>query len=193
MQAGFLQAELLIPQFILAELQHIADSSNDIRRARGRAGLELVTRLQNSEGINLKVLPRDLKGEEKADDMLVVLAKSRKSAILTTDFNLNKVASIQGVRVLNVNELSHGLRAKVLPGEQVKIKLVQRGSDPHQGVGYLDDGTMVVVDHASRNIGREVTVKVSRIMQTVAGQMLFAQLLSKPRRQTAEPAAKRPN
>lgn len=176
---GFLPGVILIPKFVLAELQHIADSTNELRRSRGRFGLELVRTLQASAETNVKIIDDDPNNIDKVDDKLVAVAKKRKAAIITTDFNLNRVATIQDVVVLNVNELAHSLRPIVLPGEEITIKLVQKGSDAHQGVGYLEDGTMVVVDHANRLIGREVRVSVSRIMQTVAGKMLFASLIKK--------------
>lgn len=176
---GFLPGILLIPKFVLGELQHIADSSNELRRSRGRFGLEMVKNLQAAAANKVRIINDDPIRVEKVDDKLVTIAKKRRASIITTDFNLNRVASIQDVAVLNVNELAHSLRPIVLPGEEITIKLVQRGSDPHQGVGYLQDGTMVVVDHSNRLIGREVKVLVTRIMQTVAGKMLFASLVKK--------------
>lgn len=179
---GFLPGVIYIPKFVLAELQHIADSTNELRRSRGRYGLELVRTLQSASETNVKIISDDPSDIEKVDDKLVAVAKKRRGAIITTDFNLNRVATIQDVVVLNVNELAHSLRPIVLPGEEITIKLVQKGSDVHQGVGYLEDGTMVVVDHANRLIGREVKVSVTRIMQTVAGKMLFASLVKKDSR-----------
>lgn len=171
---GFLPGVLIIPTFVVAELQHIADSNNELRRTRGRNGLELVSRLQAGSVAEVKVVTNQFKSIEKVDDKLVALAKRRRAAILTTDYNLNRVATIQNVQVLNVNELAHALRPIVLPGEEITVRLIQRGSDAHQGVGYLEDGTMIVVDHASALINKDVRVKVTRIMQTVAGKMLFA-------------------
>ncbi len=176
---GFMPGTIFIPKFVLAELQHIADSTNELRRSRGRFGLELVRTLQASSETDVIIINDNPTKIAKVDDKLVEVAKKRRAAIITTDFNLNRVAVIQDVTVLNVNELAHALRPIVLPGEEVVIKLVQKGSDAHQGVGYLEDGTMVVVDHANRLIGREVKVNVTRIMQTVAGKMLFASLVKR--------------
>lgn len=178
-RAGFLPSTLLVPEFILAELQHIADSSDELRRSRGRFGLELVRKLQGLSEVKLVVIPDGAADKDKVDDKLVAIAKKIKADIVTTDFNLNKVATINDVKVLNVNELAQSLRPTALPGERLKLKLVQRGSDARQGVGYLNDGTMVVVDRADKLIGMEIEVYVTRIMQTVAGKMLFASIAPK--------------
>jgi len=174
--AGFLPRHLLLPEFILAELQHIADSAEELRRSRGRLGLDVVKKLQSIHDLSVEVIPDRAPKVETVDDKLVAIAKQLNAAIITTDYNLNQVATINGVKVLNVNELAQGLRPLALPGERVKIKLVQRGSDRGQAVGYLADGTMVVVERAQALIGKEVEVEVNRIMQTVAGKMLFGRL-----------------
>jgi uncharacterized protein YacL len=176
-ESGFLTGvNLLVPQFVLAELQLLADNKDELKRARGRLGLEMVQKLQAIRTVKVEVIKDDTKSTNAVDDKLLYVAKKRVCPIVTTDFNLNKVATIQDIRILNVNELAQSLRPSVLPGEQVKIKIVQRGSESHQGVGYLTDGTMVVVDQASRFMGKEVTVQVQRIIQTAAGRMLFAQV-----------------
>lgn len=175
-QAGFMPGALIIPQFVLAELQHIADSSDELRRQRGRFGLELVRKLQSLKTSTVEIVSDDPKGIEEVDDKLVQLAQELDARVVTTDFNLNRIATIQNVTVLNVNELAQNLRPVTLPGEHVTIKLVQKGSDKGQGVGYLEDGTMVVVEQGQKHIGKEVEVEITRIMQTVAGKMMFAQL-----------------
>ncbi len=175
---GFLPTHLMLPEFILSELQHIADSPEELRRSRGRLGLDVVKKLQAMGDLSVEVIEDRAPDVEAVDDKLVAIAKAANAAIITTDYNLNQVATINGIKVLNVNELAQALRPLALPGERVKIKLVQRGSDHGQAVGYLDDGTMVVVDRAHRLIGQEVEAEVNRIMQTVAGKMLFARLLS---------------
>lgn len=175
-QSGFMPGTLIIPQFVLAELQHIADSSDELRRQRGRFGLELVRKLQSLKTSTVEIISDDPKGIEEVDDKLVQLAQELDARVVTTDFNLNRIATIQNVTVLNVNELAQNLRPVTLPGEHVTIKLVQKGSDKGQGVGYLEDGTMVVVEQGQRHISKEVEVEITRIMQTVAGKMMFAQL-----------------
>jgi uncharacterized protein YacL len=177
-EAGFISGKLLVPKFVVAELQHIADSNVELRRARGRLGLEVIRKLQGLPDVELELISDDPVNVEKVDDKLVALAAKLGAAIMTTDFNLNKVATISEAKVLNVNELAQSLRPLALPGEKASIKLVQRGSDRGQAVGYLSDGTMVVVDRANRLIGTTVNVEVTRVMQTVAGKMLFAKLLN---------------
>jgi uncharacterized protein YacL len=173
-RAGFLPENLLVPQFILAELQLLADGSDSHKRERARFGLEIVQQLQKEAGLHVTIA-RDLISAKTTDEKLVLLAKKLGADLFTTDFNLNQVASIEGVRVLNINELSHAMRPVALPGEDFEIKIVQAGSNRDQGVGYLEDGTMVVVDNARRDIGGTIKVKVTKSHQTVAGKMLFGQ------------------
>ncbi len=176
-QAGFMQGVMLVPQFVVSELHQVADSAADLKRSRGRFGLESLRKLQAMNHVQVKLIDDQMASIEAVDDKLVALAKKTGSDIVTVDFNLNQVASVNEVRVLNVNELARALRPLVLPGEQIAIKLVQRGSDPKQAVGYLADGTMIVVDRADRLIGQEVRVEINRVMQTVAGRMMFAYLV----------------
>lgn len=171
---GFISGHLLVPKFVLEELQAIADSANDLRRSRGRRGLEILNELKKERGVAVKVLDNDFPLEIDVDAKILKLAKKMKTKLMTVDYNLNRVAQIQNIVVLNVNELNNALRSVVLPGESLHIKLVQGGKDKDQGVGYLDDGTMVVVEGGSRLIGKEVEVTVTRIFQTIAGKMIFA-------------------
>ncbi len=173
-RAGFLPDRLLVPQFILAELQLLADGSDSHKRERARFGLEIVQQLQKEAGLHVEIA-REMISAKTTDEKLVLLAKKLGADLFTTDFNLNQVASIEGVKVLNINELSHAMRPVALPGEDFELKIVQAGSNRDQGVGYLEDGTMVVVDNARRDIGGTIKVKVTKSHQTVAGKMLFGQ------------------
>lgn len=181
--SGFVPDLVIVPSFIVRELQQLADGRDPHKRERARFGLDLIKKLQKSETCELILDQTDFPNIPEIDDRLVELAKKTSAMLYTTDFNLNKVASIEGVVVLNVNELAQNLRTLALPGEQINIKLVQKGSNPSQAVGYLEDGTMVVVDKASRMLGQTKLVEVSRVHQTVAGKMIFANLLQKQKRQ----------
>lgn len=173
--SGFTPQKLIVPQFILNELQMLADGSDDKKRERARFGLSVVKELQSNQYSDV-IIDRTFSDEKRpTDDKLVDLAIKLNSPLYTTDYNLNKVADIRGVKVLNVNELAQQLRPSLLPGEKITIKIIQKGSNQNQGVGYLDDGTMVVVEGGSRFKGRTITVEVLRTIQTVAGKMLFAQ------------------
>lgn len=183
---GFLAGTLLIPRLVLEELQHIADSTDPLRRAKGRRGLEVLTALEKNAGVTIEILENE--GRVKTvDAKLVQMAKERGAAIMTTDYNLNRVAEIQRVAVLNVNELSNALRPTVLPGEELVVKVVSKGKEKGQGVGYLPDGTMIVVENGERLSGKEVTTTVTRALQTVAGKMIFVTPKS-DRKTKAEPA-----
>ena len=171
---GFLNGHLIVPKFVLEELQNIADSADDLRRSRGRRGLEILNELKKEKGIKLKVVDNDFPSEIDVDAKIVKLAKKLGAKLMTVDYNLNRVAQIQNIIVLNVNELNNVLRPVVLPGEKLHIKLVQEGKDKDQGVGYLEDGTMVVVEGGHGLIGKEVEVSVTRVFQTIAGKMIFA-------------------
>lgn len=171
---GFVPGKLLVPRFVLAELQNIADSEDPLRRSRGRRGLELLNALRESDAVELEIVDDNPEKVKEVDHKLVYLAKKFKTDILTTDYNLNRVATIESVKVLNMNELSQALRAVVLPGETMIVQVVQAGKEKGQGVGYLDDGTMIVVEGGDKLIGKEVTTEVTRIFQTVAGKMIFA-------------------
>jgi uncharacterized protein YacL len=173
-RTGFLDGTLTIPRFVLNELQHIADSSDALRRNRGRRGLDMLNKLQKDSVVPIRITDMDVEEVREVDDKLIRLAKTLKAPVLTNDFNLNKVAELQGVRVLNINELANALRAIVLPGENMHVKLVQEGKELGQGVAYLDDGTMVVVENGKRYIGNTIDVTVTRMLQTNQGRMIFA-------------------
>jgi uncharacterized protein YacL len=175
-QSGFVPQRIIIPQFVVAELQFLADQGDSFKRERARYGLDVVRKLQDMRTTDVVIRPGMAKGIKEVDDKLVALAKKIGAMLYTTDFNLNQVAEIEGVRVLNVNELAQALRAMHLPGEKSEIKITQVGQDRTQGVGYLEDGTMVVVEKAGNKIGQKVQVEFSRMLQTQAGKMMFAQL-----------------
>lgn len=171
-KAGFISGLILVPRFILTELQQVADSKDDLKRRRGRRGFEVVEDLKKVKGIKIEVWDKDQTGKT-ADDKLINLAKGLHGKILTTDFNLNKVASVSNIGVLNVNELSNALKTVSLPGEKLELKIVHLGKDSSQGVGYLPDGTMVVVSDASERIGQTIEVEVTKILQIPQGRMIF--------------------
>jgi len=179
--AGFTPSHIVIPQFILKELQLLADGNDSHKRARARFGLDVARRLQSINTAEVEINRQDFPDIRATDDKLVELAKKITADLYTTDYNLNKVASVEGVRVLNVNELALSVRPLVLPGETLKVKVVQKGSGRGQGVGYLDDGTMVVIEHGQKLIGKTVDVAVDRYHQTDAGKMLFATTTVSPR------------
>lgn len=172
--AGFTPSEIIIPQFILRELQMLADGNDSYKRERARFGLDVARKLQTINTTNVYVNRENFPNIKTTDDKLVILARKLSADLYTTDYNLNKVASVEGVKVLNINELALSLRPHVLPGEKKKVKIVQKGSGRGQGVGYLEDGTMVVVENAIRQIGKTVEVEVSRYHQTESGKMIFA-------------------
>lgn len=172
--SGFVPPRLIIPQFVVAELQFLADQGDAYKRERARYGLEVVRRLQDMRQTEVVIKPGMAKGIKEVDDKLVALAKKSGAMLYTTDFNLNQVAQIEGVRVLNVNELAQGLRAMHLPGEKRDIKITQVGQDRTQGVGYLEDGTMVVVEQGAKKLNQHVQVEFTRMLQTQAGKMMFA-------------------
>jgi len=174
-RTGFILGTLVVPRFVLDELQRIADSPDAIRRNRGRRGLEMLTALQKDSISPVEVSEETYPEIGEVDAKLVAFARDRGAAILTNDFNLNRVAELQGIRVLNINELANAVKAVVHPGEEMSVKIIQEGKEPGQGVGYLDDGTMIVVEGGSRFMDREVGVMVTRVLQTVAGRMIFAQ------------------
>lgn len=173
-RAGFVPGRLLIPRFVLAELQNIADSEDALRRGRGRRGLEVLSQLQETLPGQVDITDQDAPGIKEVDAKLVALANQLHAHVLTTDYNLNRVAQIQGVRVLNVNELSNAIRPVVIPGEELLVRIVQAGKEKNQGVGYLADGTMIVVENGDKLIGQELPTEVTRVFQTVAGKMIFA-------------------
>jgi len=171
-ETGFIFGTLIIIPSVLGELQHIADLADDLKRKRGRRGLEILGALKKNKLVSVKILKDDPAGKD-VDDRLVQLAKSVDGRIVTTDFNLNRVAKVKGVTVLNVNELANAIKTPLLPGEQIEVEVVHKGKEKNQGVAYLPDGTMIVVEEGESFVGRKVTVEVSRILQTVAGRMIF--------------------
>jgi uncharacterized protein YacL len=173
-RTGFLNGELLVPTFILNELQHIADSPDTLRRNRGRRGLDILRRLQEESVSPVRIMDVDVDGVREVDDKLVLLAKQLHCAIVTNDFNLNRVAELQGVPVLNINELANAVKTVFLPGESLMVNVIQEGKETDQGVGYLDDGTMVVVENGRSYIGTNLETMVTKVLQTAAGRMLFA-------------------
>jgi len=175
-RTGFLMGSLLIPRFVLNELQYIADSPDNLRRQRGRRGMEVLSQLQKESLLPVKISDIDIEGVRAVDEKLVVLARQLKAPILTNDYNLNRVAELQGVKVLNVNELSNAVKSVLLPGESLHVTIIQEGREVDQGVAYLDDGTMVVVEDGRGRINTLVTVTVTKILQTNAGRMIFARL-----------------
>jgi uncharacterized protein YacL len=175
-RTGFLTGRLLVPRFVLDELQAIADSDESLRRGKGRRGLEVLHEIKRIKSIRVEVMDEDFVNEPDVDSKIIKFAKKHQAKLMTVDYNLNRVAQIQNVPVLNVNELSNVLRPAVLPGEMMAVRIVQTGKDVGQGVGYLEDGTMIVVEGAGNKVGQELTVTVTRVFQTVAGKMIFAAL-----------------
>ena len=173
-QTGFISGALVVPRFVLNELQHIADSADTMRRNRGRRGLEMLNRLQKDATVPIEITDADVEGIVEVDSKLVKLAQTLHCPIITNDFNLNRVAELQGVKVLNINELANAVKPVLLPGEDIVIKIIQDGKELGQGVGYLDDGTMIVVEGGRQYMGSTVEVSVTRVLQTVAGRMIFA-------------------
>lgn len=173
---GFLEGILVIPNFVLNELQMIADSADSIKRNRGRRGLDILNKMQKDQSIMVKISDMDFKDIQEVDSKLVQLAKVMKAKVITNDFNLNKVAEFHGVDVLNINLLSNSLKPIVLPGEDMRVLLVKEGKDSNQAIGYLDDGTMVVVENGRRRMNEEVDVTVTSVLQTTAGRMIFTRL-----------------
>ncbi len=174
---GFIGGTLVIPRSVIGELQFLADNADADKRARARNGLDVVSELQRMDAIEVEILQDGSKAEEGVDERLLTLAKRHNALICTLDYNLNKVAVVEGIQVLNINELAQSLRMSHLPGEHMVIELQQKGQDSHQGVGYLPDGTMVVVEQSSSLIGQAVEVEVTRSLQTAAGKMMFAKRL----------------
>jgi uncharacterized protein YacL len=175
-ETEFLDGTLIIPQFILQELQHIADSSDSLKRARGRRGLDVLHRIQNMNHMEVQITDEDVPRIREVDSKLIALAKRWGAKIVTNDFNLNKVAELQGVKVLNINDLSNAVKPVALPGETMRVFVLKEGKEAGQGVAYLDDGTMIVVENGRRHINRNVEVAVTSVLQTAAGRMIFTRL-----------------
>jgi uncharacterized protein YacL len=174
-RTGFILGTLVVPRFVLDELQRIADSPDPMRRNRGRRGLEMLSALQKDAISPVEISEQTYPEIGEVDAKLVAFARDHDAAILTNDFNLNRVAELQGIRVLNINELANAVKAVLHPGEELAVRIIQEGKEPGQGVGYLDDGTMIVVEGGSHSMEREIPVTVTRVLQTVAGRMIFAQ------------------
>ncbi|HEY7700169.1 MAG TPA: PIN domain-containing protein, partial [Vicinamibacteria bacterium] len=172
-ETGFMDGTLVIPQFVLKELQQVADSADSLKRNRGRRGLDILQKVRKMSGIDVEISELDFPEVKEVDLKIIELAKEMDAKIVTNDFNLNKVAQLRGVPVLNINELANSLKPVVLPGEVMKVFIIKEGKEAGQGVGYLDDGTMVVVDQAKRALGRTIEVSVTSVLQTTAGKMIF--------------------
>jgi uncharacterized protein YacL len=183
-ETGFIEGAFIIPQFVLNELQHIADSSDSIKRTRGKRGLEVLHHLQKQAGVDVRIMDRDYPAIKEVDSKLIELAKEVRGKIITNDSNLNKVAELQGIEVLNINELANSLKPVVLPGEEINVKILKEGKEMGQGVAYLDDGTMIVVDNGRRQMGKTVDVTVTSVLQTPAGRMIFARLKEEANRES---------
>ncbi len=173
-KTGFLLGTLTVPRFVLNELQYIADSADSLRRNRGRRGLEVLDRLQNTPEVAISFIDQDPTDATQVDDKLISLARQNNGLIITNDFNLNRVARLQGVRILNINELANAVKSVYLPGEVIPLKIIQEGKESGQGVGYLEDGTMVVVENGRRHLNHETLVQVTKVLQTNAGRLIFA-------------------
>lgn len=172
-ETGFIEGTIVVPQFVLRELQHIADSPDSLKRNRGRRGIEILQRMQKKPELNVTITEIDFPEVPEVDMKLIELAKQLDAKIVTNDYNLNKIAQLRGVKVLNINELASSLRPVVLPGETMKVFILKEGKEYNQGVAYLDDGTMVVVDNARKLIGRNIDVTVTSVLQTTVGKMIF--------------------
>jgi len=188
-ETGFIDGTLVIPQFVLKELQLVADSADSMKRNRGRRGLDILQKIQKMSGLDVMISDVDFPEVREVDLKLIELARSLEGKIVTNDFNLNKVAQLRGVQVLNINELANALKPVVLPGEFMKVFILKEGKEYNQGVAYLDDGTMVVVDNARRMISRNIDVVVTSVLQTTAGKMIFGRFIESTVPQAAPPAA----
>ncbi len=175
LRTGFLEGEIIVPEFVLTELQGIADSSNSLRRRKGRRGLEVLRSLMQDDEVNIRVTNKDYPFVKEVDRKLIHLVKEEGGALITTDYNLNRVAQVEGVKILNINELANAVKPRFIPGEEIMVEVIDRGEEIGQGVGYLDDGTMVVVENGRRHIGRKIKATVKSTLQTEAGRMLFVE------------------
>ena len=173
-RVGFVPGQLLIPRFVLNELQYVSDSADNLRRQRGRRGMEVLAELQKDPNIQIAITDLDVEGVKEVDERLVILARQLDCPILTNDYNLNRVAELQGVKVLNINELANAVKTIFLPGETFEMKIIQEGKEYGQGVGYMEDGTMVVVEDGHKFVGKTIPITVTKVLQTAAGRMIFA-------------------
>lgn len=193
-RSGLISSKLIVPRSVVRELQFMADKADHDKRERARFGLDVIEQLQNVDDIKLDVIDDGITSQQGVDEQLINLAIKWQAKLCTIDYNLNKSARVQNVRVVNINELAHALRVTYLPGEQLEVKLQQPGQDSHQAVGYLDDGTMVVVDNAKQFIGQTLTVEATRVLQTAAGKMMFAKhhekITARPSKQQGPQAQK---
>ncbi len=176
-ESGFLYGTLIVPDIVLSEMQHIADSSDGLKRGKGRRGFDVLERIKKSKGIKTIIYDTRQNSLKNVDDRLLKLTKMWRAKMITTDFNLNKVATVSGVKILNVNDLSNVIKVPLIPGEELSVKVIQEGKEKNQGVAYLPDGTMIVVEEGDKYLGKNVSVRVSRALQTAAGRMIFAKLL----------------
>ena len=177
-QTEFLEGELIIPRFVLSELQHIADSSDSLKRNRGRRGLDVLNKMTKIKKNRVKIIGKDYNEPKEVDAKIIRLAKDIKAKVITNDYNLNKVAQLEGIPVLNINDLSNALKAVILPGEEMNTQIIKEGKEPEQGIAYLDDGTMIVVEDGHKYIGKKVNILVTSILQTPAGRMIFGRVKS---------------
>ena len=175
-KTGFVEGDLLIPRFVLRELQQVADSQDPLKRNRGRRGLDILNRMRKEKKVNVKIIDRDFPEIRDVDAKLIKLAKVLGTKVITNDFNLNKIAELEGVEVLNINDLSNALKPYVLPGEELRVQVIREGKEENQGVGYLDDGTMVVIEEGRKYINSTIDTVVTSVLQTPAGRMIFAKL-----------------
>jgi uncharacterized protein YacL len=175
-EAGFIDGTMVVPEFVLRELQVVADSTDSSKRQRGRRGLDMLQRMQSNAKVQVQIVPDDFPSIREVDLKLLELAKKWEAKVVTNDFNLNKVAHLHHVEVLNINDLANALKPVVLPGERMSVLILKEGKEFNQGVGYLDDGTMVVVDHARKMIGRSVDISVTSVLQTASGKMIFGKM-----------------
>ncbi|MEI6171406.1 MAG: PIN domain-containing protein [bacterium] len=175
MTTGFIEGEILIPEFVLDELQGIADSADALRRKKGRRGLEILRQLMDNDHVAIRVVARDYPSIAEVDRKLIRLAKEENAILITTDYNLNRVAQVEGIGILNINELANAVKPRFVPGEPIDVEIIDRGAEINQGVGYLDDGTMIVIENGRRHIGRTIRATVKSTLQTDAGRMLFAE------------------
>jgi uncharacterized protein YacL len=189
-ETGFLDGTLVVPQFVLKELQFVADSSDPLKRNRGRRGLDILHRIQKMAGVEVLITDVDFPHVKEVDLKLIELARTMLGRIVTNDFNLNKVAQLRGVEVLNINELTNSLKPVVLPGELMNVFILKEGKEHNQGVAYLDDGTMVVVDNARSRIGRSLDIVVTSVLQTTAGRMIFGRMTGEAPAQTTDTPVK---
>jgi uncharacterized protein YacL len=190
-KTGFLEGALVVPHFVLRELQQIADSADSAKRNRGRRGLDVLEKIKSSQGVMVKIIEKDYPDVKEVDLKLIELAKEINGKIVTNDFNLNKVAQLRGVDALNINELANSLKPVVLPGETMRVFILKEGKEYNQGVAYLDDGTMVVVDNARRMIGKTIITQVTSVLQTTAGKMIFGRFPDENESQNSAPQGPR--